>query len=152
MPEDNNWTSYVFDQKTPAHSVERLCLVALTLYMNSAGEAWPGDREIAQRMAVSREVAHRALRSLLDQGYIEIARREAHGALVYRIVPWTDDAPTVEMPARPVATTTERPAGDGLTDAQRHAIATRGPAPEGMWYTPEGSLQVDTKSPVWAAE
>ncbi|HEV2778661.1 MAG TPA: FCD domain-containing protein [Actinophytocola sp.] len=69
-------------------TVERL-LQAIRLGVAGPGERLPAERELAARLAVSRETLRQAIRALADAGYVESRRGRYGGTFVTETLPPT---------------------------------------------------------------
>lgn len=67
-------------------TVERL-LQAIRLGVVGAGERLPSERELAERLGVSRVTLREAIRALSDAGYVESRRGRYGGTFVHDILP-----------------------------------------------------------------
>ena len=69
-----------------AETVERL-LQAIRLGVVGAGERLPSERELAERLGVSRVTLREAIRALSDAGYVESRRGRYGGTFVHDTLP-----------------------------------------------------------------
>jgi DNA-binding FadR family transcriptional regulator len=80
-------------------TVERL-LQAIHLGVTGPGERLPPERELAARLAVSRETLRQAIRALADAGYVESRRGRYGGTFVADPLPPTESGrPRAELAA-----------------------------------------------------
>jgi DNA-binding FadR family transcriptional regulator len=70
-------------------TVERL-LQAIHLGVTGPGERLPAERDLAARLAVSRETLRQAIRALADAGYVESRRGRYGGTFVAETLPPTE--------------------------------------------------------------
>jgi DNA-binding FadR family transcriptional regulator len=80
-------------------TVERL-LQAIRLGVTGPGERLPSERDLAARLAVSRETLRQAIRALADAGYVESRRGRYGGTFVADTLPPTESGrPRAELAA-----------------------------------------------------
>lgn len=77
-------------------TVERL-LQAIRLGVVGAGERLPSERELAERLGVSRVTLREAIRALADAGYVESRRGRYGGTFVRQSLPETRSAARGEV-------------------------------------------------------
>jgi len=79
-------------------TVERL-LQAIRLGVVGAGERLPSERELAERLGVSRVTLREAIRALSDAGYVESRRGRYGGTFVNDVLPGPPEHPGGEVDA-----------------------------------------------------
>src|SRR3954470_15892278 len=79
-------------------TVERL-LQAIRLGVVGAGERLPSERELAERLGVSRVTLREAIRALSDAGYVESRRGRYGGTFVNENLPEPAESTSREIDA-----------------------------------------------------
>lgn len=81
-------------------TVERL-LQAIRLGVVGAGERLPSERELAERLGVSRVTLREAIRALSDAGYVESRRGRYGGTFVNETLPGRRNTHPTRSPSTP---------------------------------------------------